>query len=155
MTELQVIWNINEANIVKPTWTTSRGPVSVMHLELARIGWKMSSFNAFTDKEGAKIKLTDFSPKAIHQMLIRGHHEQMYDELARDLTANNNISITLEPLKMMAAAKKCTAQQQGLLRVFATGGLWTNSRCRAAGYDVPIVCQLCFKDEDTLKHRLY
>ena len=102
----------------------------------------MSSFNSFTDKEGAQIKLTDFRPKAIHQMLIKGHHVQMYDELASDLTANNSISITLEPLKRMSAAKKFTAQQQGLLRVFATGGLWTNSRCRAEGYDVPVVCQL-------------
>ena len=55
LTELQVIWNINEANIVRPTWATSKGPVSVMHLELARIGWTMSSFNAITDREGARI----------------------------------------------------------------------------------------------------
>ncbi len=51
LTELQVIWNINEAKIVRPTWATLKGPVSVMHLELQRIGWKMSSFNAIIDWE--------------------------------------------------------------------------------------------------------
>ena len=81
----------------------------MMHLELARIGWKMSSFNAITDREGARICFTDFSPKAIHQMLIKGHHEQMYQELAKDLMAKHHI--TLEPSKRIMAAKKFTAQQ--------------------------------------------
>jgi hypothetical protein len=124
-----------------------------MHLELARIGMKMSSFNAITDHEAARICFTGFSPKAIHQMLMSGHHEQMYQELAKDLMAKD--CITLEPLKRISASKRFTAEQQGLLRAFATGGLWTSSRCWEAGYDVPKTCQLCHIEEDTLKRRLY
>ena len=77
----------------------------------------------------------------------------MHQDLAKDLMAKHHI--TLKPMKRIMAAKKFTAQQQGLLRVFAAGGLWTNRRCREAGCDVPKTCQLSHAEEDTLKHRLY
>ena len=86
-------------------------------------------------------------------MLVKDHHVQMHQVLAKDLEAKGNL--TLKPMKKMAAAKKLSAQQQGLLRAFATGALWANARRRAAGYDVPVVCQLFLKEEDTLKHRWY
>ena len=45
----------------------------------------MSGFNALVDREGTKVKLTDFSVKAIQQMLVKDRHVQMYQELAKDL----------------------------------------------------------------------
>ncbi len=124
LTELLVIWNINDKKWTRPTWATSNGPFSVIHLELS--GWSMSGLNVLVDREGTKVKLTDFSPKAIQPMLVKDHHAQMYQELAKDLEAKG--SIALEPIKRLAAAKKLSAQKQGLLRACATGASWIHAR---------------------------
>jgi hypothetical protein len=72
LTVLQLAWGLNEKKASRPSWATARGPVAIMHLELARLGWSMKQFNTFTNRNGVEVKLTDFSPAAIRQQLERG-----------------------------------------------------------------------------------
>ena len=127
----------------------------MMLLELKRIGWTMIKFDEFQAPGGSQWGLTGHSPNAIHQAMIKGHHQKMYQDLAAD-HGRAGADITLEPIKRAAGSKKLGPKERGLVRAFAAGSLWTNSRSRAAGYDVPITCQLCNNgSEDTLRHRLY
>ena len=51
LTELQVLWGLRNRRVTKPTWATARGPVAIMHLELARIGWSVENFNILIDRQ--------------------------------------------------------------------------------------------------------
>ena len=85
---------------------------------------------------GLGAKFTDFSPKAVQHMMERHHLSIMQAELSKDLGTSD--TLILQPIKHMAASKKHSPVQRGLIRTFATGALWTNSRSSAAGYDVAL-----------------
>ena len=76
-----------------------------MMLELKRIGWAMIKFNEFQAPDGSQWGLTGHSPKAIHQAMIKWHHQKMYQELAADL-GRAGADITFEHLKRAAGSKK-------------------------------------------------
>jgi len=153
MTELQPAWNIKVARGGKDNWGSARGPVAVLLLGLRRIGWSMTKFNVFTDREGIPVKLTDFSPKAVQQMLAAAHSRVLAAKVAKDFGISDELS--LQPPKRCTRARKFTAQQQGLIRAFGTGAPWTNSRRKAAGYDVEDRCPMCGDGSDTMGHKLY
>jgi hypothetical protein len=113
----------------------------------------MKQFNIFVNRNGVEVKLTEFSPAAIRQQLERDHHENMQREIGQHLKGGERLSF--EPIRRMVNSKKFSPMQRGLVRTFASGGLWTCSRSRAAGYDVSTMCSLCGDHEDTLTHRLY
>ena len=89
-----------------------------MHLELGRIAWSMASFNIMVNKQGHTVKLTDFSPKAVQQMMERDHNATMQEETAKHQVTGEQL--TMQPLKRLAASKKYSPVQRGLVRTFAT-----------------------------------
>jgi ribonuclease HI len=151
-TELQVAWQLCQKRFGR-TWNTARGPLDVMMLELDRIGWSMPEFNKLKDGKGNEMKLTDFSPKAITTMLDKAFQENLARQIAKDLGSQEELSA--QPWRRETRSKKYDNMQQGLLRAFAAGGLWTNKRQMEAGYIVEKDCCLCTGCEDTMAHRLF
>ena len=81
-----------------------------MHLELARIGWSMEQFNVMKNRSGFEVRLTDFSPKAVQQMMAKDYYAEMQKEIGQHLSAGERL--TMEPIKKLINSKKDSARQK-------------------------------------------
>ena len=64
--------------------------------------------------------------------------------------------VSLEPAKAFMRAKKHSSQAKLAVSLAVSNAVWTKTRRRDAGYNVPgTLCELCGEAEDTLHHRLW
>ena len=117
--------------------------------------------NAFTlvDERGDEIVMTQNSPALVVELLKQGGKRQIERKLAQKLGGEafqgrrvyTGVAATLAGKN----SKTLDATGKSIVRNLACDAIWTKKRANEAGFQTDCVCDLCGKDEDTIKHRLW
>ena len=143
----------------EPTWRSARGPMGVLRLTLARLGWGWSKPFEFTTDQGHVVKTIETSPKMVGILVREAWHRRLERIAAMKLDHQQfeGRRAFVEHLKPYLSGRFARRDPQGASCVLgvAMGSRWTRTRARAAGYDVDTRCDLCGEGYDDRYHRIY
>ena len=136
MVTLRASWDLARAGHAAgpQTWTSVRGPIGAMLLELRRVGWTMKSWAVLRSAQGHEVPLTELSPARVAKLL----QEAIRDRWHADLGAKyaNGQRVSLDPLRAESRRKRRHGEAKALIRSFGRVGAHTRTSLRAMGYEV-------------------
>ena len=139
-------------------WRQVRGPISACKLSLARLGWKWPGPFTFVSGDGVEVKLGESSPAAVGKLIYASAIKHLQRKLARECkdSAFEDKIVSHEFAMGMMKSKDLDNDEKRSLGIAFCGALWTRTRARDSGYEVPsVMCPLCAQDEDSVFHRAW
>ena len=130
------------------TWANVRGPLEVLWLTIARIGWDMLSCTTLVDDQGCVICLLQVPPKSVLELArqsIERWQGRNIMEHHKDICYGDEV-IWLRMLRKCIGGPAAAVRQPrfaGALRSLWAGGIWTRDRQHQAGYHIPPDCPWC------------
>ena len=143
----------------EPTWRSAKGPMGVLRLTLARLGWGWLKPFEFTTDQGHVIKTIETSPKMVGILIKEAWHRRLERLAAQKLDhqqfeGKRAFVDHLRPYLCGRFARRDPIGASCVIRV-AMGSRWTRTRSRTAGYDVSTKCDLCGEGCDDNFHRIF
>ena len=159
-------------------WSSCKGPVSAVALELARAGWEWPSAFMYRNDLGEDIHLTQVSPGLLREMFVASRGRQLCRALAarsgaapvpppfsgsphqnpgpdRDAFCSFT-AVDPSPVQHVLRSRRLDSRQKGALRRAFQSAIFTLDRMKECGYEVPDTrCPMCRSTSDSVHHRIF
>ena len=158
---LQRAWQrVREVHNSRPIWASARGPIAVLMLSLARIGWDMYSSTVLVSDLGHYFDMLLLPPRSIVELVRQGIERwQSFQILEhhKDACVGGEIIWTRILRKCVGGGKAVikNARFAGALRSLWSGALWSRDRLARAGYRISPDCCWCADKKATIGHEFY
>ena len=141
-------------------WSSCRGPVSAIVLELRRIGWGWPSATTFQDGQGEIVDLLRAPLAKLKVLFCNARARQLRRLLADKAELTHPIDPT--PVQHVLRSRHLLdARQKIALKRSFQDAIFCRDRLEACGYELPsTTCPLCCDDggsgpADSLRHRMF
>ena len=163
--KIRVTWNktfhvLRQQESTAARWSLVNGPVAGLIATLIDIGWNPKKPDVWFTQEGTMWWMTR---DPMDMLQIRNEFLQLSELADWRAAARHHLGTGMEGgvhvVPLLKLRRKLKREglivQVGLLDAIATAGLWTDHRCKEAGYSISSVCKFCGQSDDTEEHRLW
>ena len=142
------------AVVFPEAWSQVCGPIGAAALSMKRIKWEWTGPFTFTDHRGTAREFTTTSPAHISHLAREAYDTMQATVLANQLDKEGEAINMYVPRQLLMAKKSpLTELEQGVLRSFLAGSVWTKARLFEAGLVPDPSCRFCGQ-LDTIEHRI-